>query len=782
MSIMRSSGVRSTLTSFIEVTFFFCVLSVAFFVICFGAYHVIAQPRAKMIEADELSQALDKTLRSATAMVDARRDALEKDALAAEAFAAVDQARIVADADPANQEAAERLALAQQEATTRENDAKRAVRLADDATREAQDDIAGASRLMLADSSETAGRLSTIAGEVVGWADDMMATIDSASRATTPPPAEPEGQGDKPEDDNADKDDADQQRDQAPELARGVLEQLGQLFIDLAAKVETLDSLTESYIELTKNEGDEDSGIQGRIDELTTGAEAAAIQAVQTAAGAILTEQVESIAEAAKAAVVEIVGPDRTTDEDAEAIQQAVSDAITTSRDTVGRIDPADIPDIVELVDQAARIALDDVKKIRDEDIAAIDQVVERLLLDALASANAKAAPQGEPGQTPKWAEELVATFTADRLQAEKILADSVSDISQAIRAVESAAADVHAATPAARSDITDAPWSREANQFIDRVGQVEQLANQLLAESAALNDWLAADQAISEPEQLAAIFQMEQLAAGMIADTKAVADNPPANDWAGQEQLKGLIEQIEESLGRIVAEAKDLADRYKQEPEVDQEPAGEPGAYISAEAYADAPAAGPMSPRQRLPLLAAQFHLAAKLAVSNCQSAREAIHKQRTEQAKELVDMVWRIDDRAKQIARRSRTALEVTNAASRGQVTPGEGKWDSFKEGLAEVRMGRVFQSEFPLINFKELFGSLPWWMWVIEGLVYLLILTVYWAPSEDAAMNQCELRAFVIFACVAAVCGLAALQLQGQYLSKPVKLFFEILGQRN
>ena len=66
----------------------------------------------------------------------------------------------------------------------------------------------------------------------------------------------------------------------------------------------------------------------------------------------------------------------------------------------------------------------------------------------------------------------------------------------------------------------------------------------------------------------------------------------------------------------------------------------------------------------------------------------------------------------------------------------------------------------------------------MWVLEGLVYIFILTVYWAPGEDAAMDACELRAFVLFAGVVVVSALVAMELQGQYLSRPIRLFFDIL----
>jgi len=89
-----------------------------------------------------------------------------------------------------------------------------------------------------------------------------------------------------------------------------------------------------------------------------------------------------------------------------------------------------------------------------------------------------------------------------------------------------------------------------------------------------------------------------------------------------------------------------------------------------------------------------------------------------------------------------------------TRPPITAGQGFWSSsLPQGLADVRLGRLFQSTFPFMNITELFGSLPWWMWLIEGLGYLLFVAIYWRPGPDE-ISTCEIRAFACFALVAAI----------------------------
>jgi hypothetical protein len=70
----------------------------------------------------------------------------------------------------------------------------------------------------------------------------------------------------------------------------------------------------------------------------------------------------------------------------------------------------------------------------------------------------------------------------------------------------------------------------------------------------------------------------------------------------------------------------------------------------------------------------------------------------------------------------------------------------------------------------------GILPAWMWIVEGLGYLFLVTVYWAPGEDS-VNTSELRGFVIFVIVALVVLAVWLAMHG-YLSQLAETFWEIM----
>lgn len=800
MSIMRWAGGRSTLASFIEVTLFFCALSVAFFVLCFGVYHMIAQPMAKVRQAERLGQALDESLNSATVMVDARREMLNKEQLARELLGKRDQARAAAEAEPTDQQAAELVRQSDQQAAEAENQARRAKRLADQAAEEAQTTIRNAALLMVAEPSEAAGKLATIAGQVAESAKAMDETADQAVKMTSPPEEQPAEQA-------------------------GPSGQLGGSFVHLVETIDALHALTDRYVALA------DAGAKTKVAALAKASEQAAVRAVRSAAGAIFDDDIESIAkttglaartivadnlrispkdgeiavqivvdaakkatEAMKAlasgrgcedsvcALVEAARQGATAAEAREdiiAIADATTDAVTTSRDSVGRIQQEDIPIIVEAVEEAVTTALDDVEGTTEEDITAIAQVAELAVRQAVAAAEEDAIPTGQAGQTPGWADQLIERFVDDRLKAEQTLTASLPEIIEAVRAVESAAIDVITAARTAREDVPNAQWSREADEFIKLVDQIEAAASNLVGEAKAIGEEIAAGQPQDQANQADLAATITTAATALIADAKAIADNPPANTWAGQEELIALIDQIEQTLQPVITSAEALTGETDAPPD-GEEAATEPAPPADDAAAETTPADGSGAAQPSPASLAVKLQNAAERVVAQCHSARQAIEEKRTAQTKEMVNMVRRIEDRAKRTIRRSRRALRIAEAAGRPQVTPGQSTSESISQGLGEVRMGRLFRSGFPPIDFAQLFGSLPWWMWVAEGLIYLLFLTIYWAPSDDTAMNVCELRAFVLFAVVAVVLTLVALQMQGQYLSKPIRLFFETLQQ--
>ena len=345
MSIMRSTGVRSTFASFIEVALFFCVVSVAYFVVCFGVYHVIAQPMAKLGHARELTQAIDTTRSSARNMVDARREMIDKTRLAADAPAAHEEA--LAGASAANEQADEQLRLAEEQSVSAASDAKRAKRFAEQAAEDARADISDAARLMLADSFEAAGGLADSAAQVGASTKAMNEAIAEAVKMTTAPEAPeadsdeqadeaPEETDEQPADEPADA--ADQQARDAPPEPTPPPVHLGESVVRLVADVDTLRGLAHSYKKVTEKTRKE-------IQEITDGDEKAAGDAVRVAAAGIFPDDIAAIAAATtvKALDVALGG---LWDDDAAAMARAVTAAIDEATAPEG-------PDIVETVRQA---------------------------------------------------------------------------------------------------------------------------------------------------------------------------------------------------------------------------------------------------------------------------------------------------------------------------------------------------------------------------------------------------------------------------------------------
>jgi len=876
MSIMRSTGVRSTFASFIEVALFFCVLSVAFFVVCFGVYHVIAQPLAKLGHAEELTQAIDMTRSSAKNMVDARREMIDKARLAAEALAAYEEAPAGAAAgdEPAAEQpdmpeeamaayegalagaaagdepAAEQPRLTEEQSASAASDAKRAKRFAEQTAENAQDEIANAARLMVADSSEAAGGLADSAGQVAASVKAMNEAIGEAVKMTTAPEEQPEEESADQADEETQAAADDEQADEAPEEtdeqptdepADAADEQaedeppkptpppvhLGESVVRLVADIDTLRGLAYTYEKVTGK-------ARKDIQEITDGGEKAAGDAVRVAAAGIFPDDIAAIAaattakaldvalgglsdddsaavsQAVRAAIDEATAPDGpdivetvrqavvavlndvarvkedkalAVSEDAAVIADATVKAVRTSLDEVGRVPDRRVAGIIETVADAVRTALDDVEGLGEDDVLSIVEVARRALGQALAAADLAATPPGEKGQMPPWADELVERFAADRLKAAEELTGSLPATIEAISAVESAATDVLSATRAARADIqatiraaqagrepdAPAPWWHEADAFIDLAERIEANARKFVADAEAIAARADTVAQATEQERAALAAEIESVSTNMIDRAKAVVDASPVEVWAGKEDLTDLVEQIDSALEDVIADAQVLAGT-----------AAEAADDATDEAPVDESASAPaeQDTGEQLVPLAERLHRGAREILAQCQAACAAIRERRTTQAKTLLDLAWRIEDLAKQVRRRARSALAAADAAGREQVSPGQSTGESIAQGLGEVRIGRVFQAKFPLISFSRLFGSLPWWMWVIEGLVYLFILTVYWAPGEDAAMDACELRAFALFAGVVVVSALVAMELQGQYLSRAIRLFFDIL----
>jgi hypothetical protein len=72
------------------------------------------------------------------------------------------------------------------------------------------------------------------------------------------------------------------------------------------------------------------------------------------------------------------------------------------------------------------------------------------------------------------------------------------------------------------------------------------------------------------------------------------------------------------------------------------------------------------------------------------------------------------------------------------------------------------------------------LPVWMWALEIAGYLLLVTIYWAPG-DPAQSRAELGGLVLFIVLAAVGGIAWLEMSHRYVSQVIWTFWGIVTGR-
>jgi MFS superfamily sulfate permease-like transporter len=71
-----------------------------------------------------------------------------------------------------------------------------------------------------------------------------------------------------------------------------------------------------------------------------------------------------------------------------------------------------------------------------------------------------------------------------------------------------------------------------------------------------------------------------------------------------------------------------------------------------------------------------------------------------------------------------------------------------------------------------------GMPAWMWIVVGLAYLLIVTVWWSPTDEASDNS-ELIAFAVVLALVLIVGGIAIEVKFDgAVSKVVRTFWEIM----
>ncbi len=111
-----------------------------------------------------------------------------------------------------------------------------------------------------------------------------------------------------------------------------------------------------------------------------------------------------------------------------------------------------------------------------------------------------------------------------------------------------------------------------------------------------------------------------------------------------------------------------------------------------------------------------------------------------------------------AQKLLRRNQRARQTAEDAQRAVVEPGQSFGASINQGLGDIQMDRICHSRFPFLRLGGLFASLPWWLWVVAGLLYLWLIVAYWSPG-DQGINTCEVRGFSLFMAAAAIVAVIA-----------------------
>jgi len=114
-----------------------------------------------------------------------------------------------------------------------------------------------------------------------------------------------------------------------------------------------------------------------------------------------------------------------------------------------------------------------------------------------------------------------------------------------------------------------------------------------------------------------------------------------------------------------------------------------------------------------------------------------------------------------ARNQARQEAIAPAIAKAISEG-TTEQEAK--KLAESLADKEVGPSLRPD----------ASMPVWVWIIMGVLYLLILTIWWAPGNEKD-NSTELIAMAIVTCLA---GVLAIGIYHQQAWQIVNEFFVIL----
>ena len=106
--------------------------------------------------------------------------------------------------------------------------------------------------------------------------------------------------------------------------------------------------------------------------------------------------------------------------------------------------------------------------------------------------------------------------------------------------------------------------------------------------------------------------------------------------------------------------------------------------------------------------------------------------------------------------------------------------GLWWAILEMLVFLGLSAVYFLLLPRWVVSPFGVPVPVWVWIVLGALYLLIVTIWWAPGADAD-NETELHAMAIVFAVVLLAGAVYAEYQHGAVSGVASEFWEILRTR-
>lgn len=399
---------------------------------------------------------------------------------------------------------------------------------------------------------------------------------------------------------------------------------------------------------------------------------------------------------------------------------------------------------IVELAKRKTRQDAEEVKAAFAYADEAAKTAASMMLADALKNATtlSTTARQVNSHFQVLWrvGEDVVRDHRPDLAEARKEKADALAEIEKA------------------QKRITDALKSIEKADDPDHLADLE--AEKMAAETAKANALKKKADATTKAESLdplpPALGDLIRAIDAIEHDANALSDRAAMLN----ERMQTLSVAKTQSASQAVKDARDARDEMIQS----RTDAAEDIAKTSTDLEQLATAAGELA-QQVVSLCAPASDEARRIADDPDDKADKAAwNVKRTEVA-------------AAKLVRRAARAVAACRQARRTPVDPGQGFRASLSQGLGDIRLNSVLTGRFPFLSVDELIGTAPWWVWIIEGLLYLLLITIYWAPGQSD-QDKCELRAFGLFLLTVVV---AAIVVYWSQIAAQVTLFFDMVNGR-